>query len=153
MVISYNNVELDRSQIFRDNKGKTLSAETIAKLSEAHKGKTHSVNTKAKISEAYTGKVLSIETRALMSKTHTGKTQSIESRDKRSATLGIPIYVYDSESILINSIAKRAAGFFNCSDLTIVEYKIINYSNLNGTYLFMENYQLVVAKTLHLRIS
>lgn len=71
------------------NEGKTLSAETRAKISEASQGeknhfygKKHTPESKAKMSAAQKGKVISSETRAKMSEAH--KNPSPETRKKLS---------------------------------------------------------------------
>lgn len=73
------------------NIGKTLSAETKAKISESEQGeknpfygKHHTPETKAKISAIHKGKVISPETRAKMSEAH--KNPSPETRAKLSAS-------------------------------------------------------------------
>ena len=72
--------EHNRLHITIFNKGRTLSAETRQKMSEAHKGKNHSDETRKKMSEArrgenhpFFGKHHSKKTRKKMSEVHRGK--------------------------------------------------------------------------------
>ena len=105
------------------HKGKTVSAKTKQKISEAlsgdnhHRamlGKNHSAETKAKISLALSGD----------NHPQFGKCPSAETRAKMSASLGTAILVYSEDLTLANrfSSAREAAKFFNCSDGTIGRY-------------------------------
>ncbi|NBU34555.1 hypothetical protein EB118_19915 [bacterium] len=89
-----------RQKLSEFNKGKTHSAETLAKISAASKGennpnfgKIHSTETKAKISAAgkgnkrNLGKTHSAETKQKMSEAKKGKTHSAETLAKISAAL------------------------------------------------------------------
>ena len=76
------------------NKGKSISVEQKAKLSEALKGKPLSEETRAKMSEAQKGKTLSEEHRQKMSEAKKGKSphnkgkpMSVEQKTKLSETL------------------------------------------------------------------
>jgi group I intron endonuclease len=82
----YNVCELGREQ-----KGRTFSAETRARMSEAHKGNKANLGnkasdeTRAKQSKAHKGRIVSNETRAKLAKAHKGKTHSPEARAKIAA--------------------------------------------------------------------
>ena len=69
------------------NLGKSLSAETRKKMSEANKGKHHSAETRKKLSEANKGKHHSEETRKKISEANKGKHLSEETRKKMSEAL------------------------------------------------------------------
>ena len=69
------------------NIGKSLSAETRKKMSEANKGKHHSAETRKKLSEANKGKHHSEETRKKLSEANKGKHLSEETRKKMSEAL------------------------------------------------------------------
>lgn len=71
--------------------------ETKQKISEAHKGKELTPETKQKISEALSGKELSLKTKTKISEAQKGKSPSPETRAKISGSLGIQIYVYDTQ--------------------------------------------------------
>jgi hypothetical protein len=65
-------------------RGKTLSAETRKKISEANRGRTYSMETRKKISEANRGKTYSMEARKKMSEARRGSKRSAETRKKIS---------------------------------------------------------------------
>jgi hypothetical protein len=109
--------------------GRTHSAETIVKMSEAHLGKIHSEETKAKLSETHRGKIHSEETKALISEALTGinnpmfgKSHSKETKAKMSKR----VFVYSSytPTILEHEFVSysEAAKHFNCSIMTISRY-------------------------------
>jgi group I intron endonuclease len=92
--------------------GKTHSVKAL--LSETHKGKSLSVEIIAKISET-----LKDENNPMFGKTH-----SAEAKAKISATKGTAIYVYSSDGTLVYnfSSANKAAEYFNCYHKTIIRY-------------------------------
>jgi group I intron endonuclease len=122
-LLGYKHSEETKALVSKTHKGKIVSAETIAKISEAKLGnnhplfgKTHSDETKAKISLANKGisrnKGIpkSPETKALMSFANKGKTPpnkglspSAVTRMKLSASKGTAIFVYDLNNLLVIS--------------------------------------------------
>ena len=65
-------------------KGKTHSAESKQKISDAKKGRTHSDESKQKMSGSQKGRTHSTETKQKMSGSQKGKTHSIKSKQKMS---------------------------------------------------------------------
>ena len=53
-----------------------------------------------------------------------GKVASAETKAKMSAAQGTTIFVYNSEGSLVNTSARKAGIFFNCSFTTIKKYVI-----------------------------
>lgn len=72
-----------------------------------------------------------------------GLSHSIASRAKISFAKGTIIYVYDTQSLLVNTFysANKAAEFFNCSHTTILRYAKNNKLFKDKWYLsFYENF-------------
>jgi group I intron endonuclease len=106
--------EEHKARISETLKGKTHSAEIIAKMSEARKGDKHPLF----------GKFHSAETKAKISESHKGKTYSADTKAKMSAAQGTVIFVYDLEGTLVNkySSARKAAINFDSTGTTILKY-------------------------------
>lgn len=143
-LLGYKHSEETKALVSKTHKGKIVSAETIAKISEAKLGdnhplfgKSHSDETKAKISLANKGisrnKGIpkSPETKALMSFANKGKTPpnkglspSAVTRMKLSASKGTAIFVYDLNDLLVISFtsAKETAKHFGSNHSTILKY-------------------------------
>ena len=129
-------------------KGRTNSAETIAKMSEAQKsvdrtGENHPMYGKTGALNPMYGKTHTTDTKALISAARKGSEHTEEAIAKISAARGGgTIYVYDTLGIQVNSFssARRAAEFFNCSQVTILKY-------VRNGKLFKNNWKLYTSLT------
>jgi group I intron endonuclease len=106
--------EYNIQKIAGSSLGKTHSAETKIKISEALKGKKHTEETKEKMSESKSGQ----------NNPNFGKARSIETKAKMSATRGISIFAYSENGLLINKFpsAREAGKYFNTHSKTILKY-------------------------------
>ena len=137
-LLGYKHTEESLAKIRGENHhmfGKTHSAETLAKMSEAQKGENNSMFGRTgknnpmfgRTGENHPmfGKTLSAETKAKMSEAHQGKTFSAETLAKLSiAKGGGIIYAYDLNGTLVNTFpsARKAAIFFESNFNTILKY-------------------------------
>jgi hypothetical protein len=99
------------NKIFSEDQPNTYN---ILKEAGSSLGFSHSVESLALMSEAKAGE----------NHPNFGKTHSAETKALMSTARGTTIYVYDSESILVNSMtsARKAAIHFSCSKKTIKKY-------------------------------
>jgi group I intron endonuclease len=100
----------ERSPLF----GKSHSSESLEKMRKPRSEKAK-LNMSKPLSEAH---------KAKLSKAHKGKVHSSDTLAKISAARGTAIYIYDSNSFLVNTFtsATLAGKFFKCSKTTILRY-------------------------------
>jgi len=100
----------ERSPLF----GKLHSSESLEKMRKPRSEKAK-LNMSKPLSEAH---------KAKLSKAHKGKVHSSDTLAKISAARGTAIYIYDSNSFLVNTFtsATLAGKFFKCSKTTILRY-------------------------------
>lgn len=135
--------------------GANLTEKTKAKISDAITGISCSAKTKALFSKVVTDRIHSPEILALMSETQKSidrtsknnsfyaKTHSAEIIAKMSTILGIAIFVYNSQGLLVNtfSSAKKLVNFLTVHiQLLLNMSKIKNYFKVNDIYLFPKNF-------------
>jgi hypothetical protein len=105
-------------------------------------GYKHSEESLAKISKAMSERTLSEEHKAKLSLSLLGQPRPSKVKENISiAKGGGIIYVYDSQSIQVNtfSSARNAAEYFKTTHKTIMKYvKNKNYLKINGTYLIVK---------------
>lgn len=113
--LGYNHSEGSKALISEAHKGKTLSFETIEKMSKAKTGENHPMF----------GKYHSADTKTLMGLAKSGIPKTEEAKAKISiAKGGGSIFVYNTKGSLVNTFcsAREAGKHFGCTFNTILKY-------------------------------